>query len=79
MLTTAQVRARLRAQMKRAGSAAAWGRQHRVSPAYLSDIMQGRREPGSAVLRPLGLRRLDPAYAEVTTSTPKASTEEARA
>ncbi|NEU12607.1 transcriptional regulator [Methylobacterium sp. BTF04] len=64
MLTTEQVRTRLAAQMAEAGGATAWGRVHRVSPSYLGDVVKGRREPGAAVLRPLGLVRLEHAYDE---------------
>ena len=28
-----------------------------VSPAYLSDVYRGRRDPGPALLEPLGLER----------------------
>ena len=79
MLSTAQVRARLRARMKEVGGAAAWGRLNRLSPSYVGDVMRGRREPGAAVLRPLGLRRLDPAYAEVNNPASTASGQEERA
>jgi hypothetical protein len=29
-----------------------------VSPAYMSDILNGRREPGESVLRALGFRKV---------------------
>ena len=29
-----------------------------VSPAYLNDVLLGRREPGAAILRNFGLRRV---------------------
>lgn len=64
MLTTAQVRERLKARMEQVGGATAWGRRHGVSPTYLGDVVHGRREPGAAVLRPLGLVRLEHVYAE---------------
>lgn len=64
MLTTEQVRERLRARMAEVGSASAWGRVNRVSPQYLCDVLKGRRDPGNAILGPLGLRRMEPAYDE---------------
>ncbi|KQP62142.1 hypothetical protein [Methylobacterium sp. Leaf112] len=64
MLTTEQVRERLKARMEEAGGATAWGRANRISPSYLGDVVKGRRTPGAAVLRPLGLVRLEHVYAE---------------
>jgi hypothetical protein len=29
-----------------------------VSPAYLCDVLHGRREPGAGILAPLGLERV---------------------
>lgn len=32
-------------------------RKFKVSPAYISDILKGRREPGESVLKPLGYKK----------------------
>jgi DNA-binding transcriptional regulator YdaS (Cro superfamily) len=39
-------------------SQAAWARKHGVSPAYVSDVINGRREPGPAILDALGIERV---------------------
>lgn len=44
--------------IRRAGSAAAWAAEVGVSQAYVSDVRLGRRAPGAAVLRALGLQRV---------------------
>ena len=38
---------------------AAWARTHGLSPAYVSDVLNGRRDPGNKILEPLGLCRVD--------------------
>ena len=53
-----QVRALLRRECDKAGNQAAWAKAHGVSPAYVSDVLVGRREPGDAILRALGLERV---------------------
>lgn len=53
---------RLRAACAGAGGQAAWSRQNGVSVSYVHDVLQGRREPGDLVLRPLGLQRAEPTY-----------------
>ena len=40
------------------GSQAALARRLNVSAPYLSDVLNGRREPGDAILEPLGFRRV---------------------
>jgi len=37
---------------------AAWAKANGVSPAYVSDVIQGRREPGEKILKALGLKRV---------------------
>jgi DNA-binding transcriptional regulator YdaS (Cro superfamily) len=37
---------------------AAWARSHGISPAYVSDVINGRREPGPAILDALGIERV---------------------
>lgn len=39
-------------------SQVAWAKAHGVSPAYVSDVLAGRREPGKLVLDALGLERV---------------------
>lgn len=40
------------------GSQDALAKKLKVSPAYINDILHGRREPGPAVYRPLGFERI---------------------
>lgn len=37
---------------------AAWAKDHGISPGYVSDVIQGRREPGKAMLKALGWERV---------------------
>ena len=54
-MTVEQVRELIR---KRAGdNQAAWAIKHEFSPSYLSDVLNGRREPGEKILKALGLER----------------------
>ena len=55
-MTADDVRAKLRANID--GSQASSAKAHGVSPAYLSDVLNGRREPGEAILSALGLTRV---------------------
>ncbi len=41
-----------------AQSLSAWARKHGISVAYLSDTLGGRRKPGPAILRGLGLQKV---------------------
>lgn len=36
----------------------AWAKSHGVSPAYVSDVIAGRREPGKKILKALGLEKV---------------------
>lgn len=49
--------ARLEEAIRDAGSASAWAAAAWISPAYVSDVRLGRRAPGAAVLRALGLEK----------------------
>ena len=40
------------------GNQAAWAAKHGLSAPYVSDVVNGRREPGAAMLRALRLRRV---------------------
>ena len=51
--------AELRAVCDAAGSQRAWAAAHGLSVSYLSDVLLRRRPPGPAILRALGLRRIE--------------------
>ena len=38
-----------------AGSRKAWAEQNNISPAYVSDVLNGNRDPGERILNALGL------------------------
>lgn len=42
----------------KAGSQAAWAKEHGMSAAYVSDVLSGRRDPGEKALKALGLERV---------------------
>lgn len=54
-MTTDEVLARLRGVIAREGSASAWCDKTGVSPSYVSDVLQRRRDPGKKILTALGL------------------------
>jgi DNA-binding transcriptional regulator YdaS (Cro superfamily) len=56
-LRETDVVSRLRAACKEAGGQARWASAAGVTPQYVSDVLLGRRAPGDAVVRPLGLER----------------------
>jgi DNA-binding transcriptional regulator YdaS (Cro superfamily) len=56
-VTTDEVREMLRKACDRAGTARAWADQAGVSGAYVSDVLNGRREPGEAICKALGIER----------------------
>jgi DNA-binding transcriptional regulator YdaS (Cro superfamily) len=49
---------RLQAACKAAGGQAAWAARHGLSASYVSDVLNGRRDPGESILRALGLARV---------------------
>ena len=53
-----QVLALLKRRCASAGGQAAWAKAHDLSPAYVSDVLNGRREPGAGILRALGVERV---------------------
>lgn len=57
LLTVHEVKARLREACKATGGQKAWASQNGVSNAYVSDVLNGRREPWNLVLFSLGLRQ----------------------
>jgi hypothetical protein len=56
-MTLDEVIALLRAECEKAGGQAAWAKAHRVSPAYVGDVIRGRRDPGDGILLPLGVEK----------------------
>ena len=56
-MTLDQILKRLRSLVTIAGSQAALAKTMGVTPSYLSDVLQGRRAPGPAILKYLGLER----------------------
>ena len=50
-----QVRDLLRRECEKAGSARAWAQAAGLSGAYVSDVLNGRRDPADAILSALGL------------------------
>ena len=44
-------------RVDRAGSRSALAKEIGVSPAYIGDVLLGKRDPGPAILSVLGLRR----------------------
>lgn len=58
LLTVEDVRETLVFRITKSGSATAYAKSINISPAYLSDILSGKREPGEKVLSALGLVRL---------------------
>lgn len=57
-MTIDQVKEFLRKECAKAGGQAAWAKAHGISPSYVSDAMQSRREPGDKILDALGLVRV---------------------
>lgn len=55
LLAVADVAALLVKQIEVAGNQARWCMENQVSTAYLSDVLNGRREPGKKILDALGL------------------------
>lgn len=56
----------IRRGIAKAGSQKAYAGKLGVSTAYLNDVLHGRRDPGEAILRPLGLERHITTYRKVT-------------
>jgi len=53
---------RLRAACKSVGGQTAWARTQGLSVPYVNDVYRGRKAPGDAILRGLGLQRAAPTY-----------------
>lgn len=57
-LSAIDVCARLNREVRAAGSQKAWALANGVSPQYLHDVLNARREPGATILAALGLRKV---------------------
>lgn len=57
-MTEDEVRDLLCEQIQEAGGVTALAVKWVCSPAYISDVMNGRRSPGPRILGPLGLQRV---------------------
>ena len=55
-MTADDVRSMLKRACETAGSAAAWASDHNLSPAYVSDAINGRRDPGPSICEALGIQ-----------------------
>lgn len=52
------IRSLLREACDEAGSQKAWAESHGLSGSYVTDVLQGRRDPGQSILEALGYERL---------------------
>jgi hypothetical protein len=58
VMRSEDVVATLQAACRKAGSQAAWARAHKIPDSIVAETIRGRRDPGPAVLRALGLRKI---------------------
>lgn len=58
MMNTEQVREIIRDLCVEAGSQSAWAKANGVSQAYVNHVLEGKREPGPAILEAIGLERV---------------------
>lgn len=63
-----EVLALLAQRCSNAGGKAAWAQEVGVSPQYVSDVIGRRRDPGNAILRPLGIEKVI-SYREIRGAT----------
>lgn len=56
-LTPSQALDLIKEHVQKAGSQTAFAKAHDMSAAYVSDTLTGRRDPSSAILSAVGLRR----------------------
>jgi len=54
----AEARAALKRVIATEGSQSAAARRLSITPQYMSDLLRNRRQPGPALLRRLGLRKI---------------------
>jgi len=57
-MTVDDVRALLRQEIEKHGTAKAWADAHKLAPSYVSDVLKGNREPADRIMDALGLQRL---------------------
>jgi predicted transcriptional regulator len=57
-MTESEVRDKVAKRIQEAGSLRSLAKELKVSPALLSDFMNGRRKPGPKMLKPLGLKMI---------------------
>ena len=57
-LTLLDVYARIAAACREAGGQKAWAMKHGISASYVSDVLQGKTDPGPLILAPLGLQKI---------------------
>jgi DNA-binding transcriptional regulator YdaS (Cro superfamily) len=55
MLSTQGLYARLGKACEEAGGQSAWARRHGLSPQFVCDVVNGRRDPGPKMCRALGV------------------------
>lgn len=58
MLTEQEVRERLRAAVEEAGGQRAFAAAHGFTPAYINDVVRGRRALADRILATLGIERV---------------------
>ncbi len=58
MLDLVGVCSMLRTGCEAAGGQQAWAERHGISASYVSDVLNGRRDPGESILRALGLAKV---------------------
>lgn len=58
MLTKETVLDMIKREVKLRGTQTAYAKEIDCTVQYLGDVIHGRREPGAAVLKPLGLRKI---------------------
>lgn len=57
MLTEQEVRDRLRAAVEAAGGQRAFAEAHNLTPAYVNDVLHGRRALADRILAAIGVER----------------------
>lgn len=58
LLTLSEVYGLLREAIRAAGGQTAFARDHGLSPGYLSDVMNARRDPGASIQKALGITKV---------------------
>ena len=58
MVTLSSIYAEMRNAIEREGGQRAWARLHSISEAYVSDVLNARRDPGVLILDALGYEKV---------------------